>query len=141
MKEITYVTGNWAKIESARQYLEPLGIKVSNIKMETNEIQADSVEEVAKHSAKLLNGEENRSAKFIEAFAYCEYGSEPVVFTSITKGTIAKEKSGEYGWSWDYIFIPDGKDKTMANYPDEKRFLLWSNEGYEKLIEYLKNKE
>ena len=52
MKEITYVTGNWAKIESARQYLEPLGIKVSNIKMETNEIQADSVEEVAKHSAK-----------------------------------------------------------------------------------------
>ena len=185
MKEITYVTGNWAKIESARQYLEPLGIKVSNIKMETNEIQADSVEEVAKHSAKeasdilkkdvlkndtglyvdalngfpgpythyvddtlgengilkLLNGEENRSAKFIEAFAYCEYGSEPVVFTSITKGTIAKEKSGEYGWSLDYIFIPDGKDKTMANYPDEERFLLWSNEGYEKLIEYLKNKE
>ena len=28
----------------------------------------------------------------------------------------------------------------MANYPDEERFLLWSNEGYEKLIEYLKNK-
>ena len=43
---------------------------------------------------------------FIEAYAYCEYGKEPKVFKSITKGTIAKEKSGKYGWSWDYIFSP-----------------------------------
>ena len=40
---------------------------------------------------------------FIEAYAYCEYGKEPKVFKSITKGTIANKKSGKYGWSWDYI--------------------------------------
>lgn len=52
MKKITYVTGNWSKIMSAKQILEPLGIEVNNIKMETTEIQADNVEEVAMHSAK-----------------------------------------------------------------------------------------
>ena len=51
-KKITYVTGNWAKIDSARQILEPLGFFVDNIKMETIEIQADDVEDVAKYSAK-----------------------------------------------------------------------------------------
>ena len=52
MKKITYVTGNWSKIMSAKQILEPLGIEVDNIKMETTEIQAETVEEVAMYSAK-----------------------------------------------------------------------------------------
>ena len=124
MRKITYVTGNWSKILSAKQILEPLGIEVSNVKMETTEIQADRVEEVAMHSAKeaseklkctvlkndtglyvealrgfpgpythyvderigedgilkLLENVENRNACFIEAFAYCEYGKDPIVF-------------------------------------------------------------
>ena len=50
-KIITYVTGNWAKIESAKQILEPLGYTIDNIKIETPEIQADDVTEVAKYSA------------------------------------------------------------------------------------------
>lgn len=185
MKKIRYVTGNWAKVMSAKQALEPLGFEIDNIKMETTEIQANSVEEVAMHSAKeaseklkctvlkndtglyidalggfpgpythyvdeklgengilkLLEGEENRKACFIEAFAYCEYGKEPIVFKSITKGTIAKEKSGEYGWSWDYIFIPDGKEKTMGTYPDEERFLLWNTDAYDALVEFLNTNE
>ena len=185
MKKITYVTGNWAKIKSARQLLEPLGFEIDNVKMETTEIQADTVEEIAMHSAKeasetlkcdvlkndtgfcvealnnfpgpyakyvdqtvgedailkLLEGEENRKAYFIESVAYCEYGKEPVVFNSITKGTIAKEKYGQYGWSWDFIFIPDGQTKTLANFPDDERFKLWNTDAYAKLSEYLKNKE
>lgn len=185
MKKITYVTGNWSKILSAKQILEPLGIEVDNVKMETTEIQANTVEEVAMHSAKeaseklkcdvlkndtglyvdalggfpgpythyvdeklgeegilkLLEKEENRKAQFIEAFAYCEYGKEPIVFKSITKGTIAKEKSGKYGWSWDFIFIPEGKDKTLGNYPDEERALVWNTSAYYELAEYLKTKE
>ncbi len=57
MKKVTYVTGNWSKILSAKQILEPLGIKVDNIKMDTPEIQADTVEEVAKYLNKELKGE------------------------------------------------------------------------------------
>ena len=183
--KITYITGNWAKVKSAKQILEPLGIEVDNVKMGTTEIQADTVEEVAIHSAKeaseklkcstlkndtglfieelrrisrtihtlcrwknsekigilkLLEGKENRKAMFIEAYAYCEYGKEPKVFKSITKGTIAKEKSGEYGWSWDYIFIPDGYEIPMGNYPDEERFEMWNNDGLKELAKYLKEK-
>ncbi len=183
--KITYVTGNWAKIKSAKQILEPLGIEVDNIKMETTEIQADTVEEVAMHSAKeasdklkctvlkndtglyiealngfpgpythyvddklgedgilkLLEGKENRKACFIEAFAYCEYNQKPIVFKSITNGTISLTKSGTYGWSWDFIFIPQGKDKTLANYKDEERWLLWNTDAYHQLAKLLKGKE
>ena len=183
MKRITYVTGNWAKLESARQALEPLGFEIDNVKMETIEIQADDVEEVAKYSAKwaseklkcdvlkndtglfvealngfpgpythyaddtigengllkLLNGVENRNAYFKEVLAYCEYGREPITFIGITKGKIAREKSGTYGWTWDFVFIPDGEDKTLACYPDEERWKFWSLDSYKKLADYLKN--
>lgn len=184
-KKITYVTGNWAKIDSARQILEPLGFFVDNIKMETIEIQADDVEDVAKYSAKwasdklkcsvlkndtglfvealngfpgvythyvddtlgedgllkLLDGVENRKAYFKEVLAFCEYGKEPITFIGITKGTIAKEKSGTYGWSWDFIFIPDGEDKTLGCFPDNERWKFWSLDSYKNLAEYLeKNK-
>lgn len=185
MKKITYVTGNWYKIMCARSILEPLGFEVDNIKMETTEIQANNVEDVAMYSAKeasdklkcdvlkndtglyvealggfpgpythyvdeklgedgllkLLKGVDNRNACFIEAFAYCEYGKDPVVFKSITKGRIATEKSGIYGWSWDFIFIPDGYDKTMGNYLDEERCRVWNTDAYTELVNYLKNKK
>ena len=52
MKEITYVTGNKSKILSAKSILEPLNIKVNNIKIELTEIQADTTEEVAIYKAK-----------------------------------------------------------------------------------------
>lgn len=182
MKKITYVTGNWYKIMCARSILEPLGFEVDNIKMETTEIQANNVEDVAMYSAKeasdklkcdvlkndtglyvealggfpgpythyvdeklgedgllkLLKGIDNRNACFIEAFAYCEYGKDPIVFKSITKGRIATEKSGIYGWSWDFIFIPDGYDKTMGNYPDEERCYIWNTDAYAELVKFLK---
>ncbi len=180
---VTYVTGNWAKILSARQVLEPLGFEVNQVKMDVPELQNDSIEEVAKYSAKwaseqlkcsvikndsglcvdalnnfpgpythyvddtlgedgilkLLDGVENRKAHFIEVLAYCEYGKEPVTFISITKGVIAKEKSGQYGWSWDFIFIPDGETKTLGNFNDDIRFKYWNTDGYYKLAEYLKS--
>lgn len=182
MKTITYVTGNWAKIASAKQALEPLGFEIDNVKMETPEIQADDVNEVAIYSAKwaseklnkpvlkndsglfveglkgfpgvythyaddtigedgllkLMEGMENRKAYFKESIAYCEPGKEPVVFEGITRGTIATEKSGTYGWSWDFIFIPDGETKTLGNFPDEERWNFWSVDMYKKLAEYLK---
>jgi XTP/dITP diphosphohydrolase len=183
--KITLVTGNWAKVALAKQFLEPEGIEVDNVKMDTIEIQADTVEEVAAFSAKwasdqlkanvvkndtgimvdalkgfpaaythyaadtigedgllkLMKGVENRKAKFVQALAYCEYGKEPVVFTSITEGEIAKRKSGKYGWAWDFIFIPKGQTKTLGCFKDEVRFSLWNDTGYKQLVEYLKNKK
>ena len=48
MKKITYVTGNWAKILSARQILEPLGFEIDQVKLDVAEIQNDDIAEVAK---------------------------------------------------------------------------------------------
>ncbi len=183
-KSITYVTGNWAKIESAKQILEPLGYSIDNIKIETPEIQADDVTEVAKYSAKwaceklgravlkndcglfvnalngfpgvythyvddtlgedgllkLMDGLNDRTAYFKEAIAYCEPGCEPIVFEGITNGKIDTKKSGTYGWSWDFIFIPEGEEKTLGCFPDDERWKFWSINSYKKLVEYLESR-
>ena len=181
--KITYVTGNKAKIASARQVLEPLGFEVDNIKMDTPEIQADDVIEVSKYSAKwaaeklnqpvlkndsglfveafngfpgvythyaedtigedgllkLMEGVENRNAYFKESIAYCEPGCEPVVFEGTTKGRIDTKKSGTNGWSWDYIFIPEGETEPLACFEDSKKWSFWSNDAYLELAKYLNN--
>ena len=182
--KITLVTGNWAKVAKAKECLEPLGFEIDNKKMDTIEIQADTVEEVAKFSAKyasevlkanvvkndsglmidalngfpavythyiqdtigedgilkLMENIENRKAKFVAALAYCEYGKEPVVFTSVTEGRISTKKQGQYGWFWDFIFIPDGTDKTLGCFPDDQRFEYWNDTGYIQLAKYLRKR-
>ena len=185
MKKVILVTGNMKKLISARQFLEPHGIEVDNIKMDTTEIQSDSIEEIAAYSAKeasdklkcavlkndtgffiealngfpgaythqvmanigtdgilkLMRGEKNRRAYYREAFAYCEYGKEPVVFTAITSGKLATRKSGKYGLRIDPIFIPDGYSKTMAHYNDDERFKMWNTAAFDEIADYLNNKK
>ena len=86
---------------------------------------------------KLMEGFDDRSAYFKEAIAYCEPGKEPIVFVGITKGTIDIKQSGTYGCSWDFVFIPDGEDRTLACIEDEKRWKYWSQEAYVELAKYL----
>ena len=185
--EFIYVTGNKAKISSAKQYLEPLGVTVNHEKMDTPELQADNVEDIAKYSAKyacnilnkrvikndtgfyvealkgfpaayshyaeetlgrdgllkLMEGVTNRKAKFIECFALCEPNEEPITFFSITNGRIATDDEiyGSAEWGWDSIFIPDGKDKPFAYYPDDVRHMLWDTSAYDEIFKYLKTKK
>ena len=92
VKNITYVTGNWAKIESARHALEPLGFKIDNIKMDTPEIQADDVVEVSKYSAKWAAEKLNKavlkndSGLFVNALK-----GFPGVYTRYADETIGEE--------------------------------------------------
>ncbi len=90
---------------------------------------------------KLMLEKENREAYFVECLAYTEYGKETVVFVSKTKGKIALEKSGENGWGYDHIFIPEGYDLPLANFDEETQDSMWSSEGYQLLADYLINKE
>ena len=89
---------------------------------------------------KLMEGIEDRTAYFKESISYCEPGKEPVVFVGITKGVIDTKKSGTYGWSWDFIFIPDGENQTLGCFPDEERWKFWSQDAYKELAKYLENK-
>lgn len=184
MKDLIYITGNKYKIFTAKKFLEPYDINVIGKKIDCPEIQADSIEEVAKFSAeyacnflnmpvlkndmglvipalngfpgaythyvedtlgedgilKLMDGIENREAYFYECLAYAAPGEETRIFISKTEGILDTKKSGEYGWSWDRIFIPTGQTKTMANFDDDLRAFFWSEEGYTELANYLHNK-
>lgn len=86
---------------------------------------------------KLMDGIKDREAYFLEVLAYTEYGEKPVVFVSKTEGTIATEKNGEFGWSYDKIFIPKGETKTLACFEDNERWKFWDDVAYQKLAEYL----
>lgn len=182
--KIIYCTGNKFKLNLANKILNPLGIDVEGRKIDLPEIQANSIEDVAKYSSKsasnmlqlntlkndsglvipalnnfpsaytkyveetitengilkLMDGIKNREAYFLEVLAYTEYGKEPVIFVSKTEGTIAQKAEGEFGWSYDRIFIPKGENKPMAYFPDDERWKFWADNGYNDLANYLKKK-
>lgn len=89
----------------------------------------------------LMKNKSDRTAYYLEAFAYCEYQKEPVVFFSKTYGTIAKRKSGKNGRGFDKIFIPQNKTKTAANLTYEEFLKCFDDTGALALADYLKSKE
>ena len=89
-----------------------------------------------------MQGKSNRAAFYKEVMAFCEYGKEPITFSTYTKGIISEKISGTNGWNFDRIFILDGDTKTMANYTDEERAKMYSHENWINLANYLrKDKE
>lgn len=89
----------------------------------------------------VMSNQTDRYCYYLDAFAYCEYGKEPVVFVSKTEGEIATEPSGDYGSSFDKLFVPKGKTYTMANMDYDEFVLCFDKTGVEQLAEYLKNKQ
>jgi len=89
---------------------------------------------------KLMKGVENRKAKFVYCTTYCEPGKEPVSFVAETPGTISEKLEGKYGWGSDFFFIPEGKDKTMACFPDDERAKLWSDKNWKEFTKFIKSK-
>lgn len=87
---------------------------------------------------KLMSGVLNRKACFVEVISYCEPNCEPVSFVSRTEGEIATEKRGEFGWSYDRVFIPKGEKRTLAEFDDDERWKFWSDDAYIQLRDYLK---
>ena len=86
---------------------------------------------------RLMDGINEREAYFVEVLSYTEQGKEPISFISKTEGTIAQQKEGEFGWSYDRIFIPKGESKTLACFPDDERWKFWSDDAYDQLANYL----
>lgn len=86
---------------------------------------------------KLMSNKTDREAYFVEVLSYTECGKEPISFISKTEGTIAYEKEGEYGWSYDRIFIPKGQTKTLACFDDDERWKFWNEDAYTQLAEHL----
>ena len=87
----------------------------------------------------LMSNCSNREANFIEVLAFCESGKEPVLFECVTRGKIANQLKGDGGWGFDKIFIPEGTNKTFAEFSDDDRIKLWDSSGYKELSRYLNN--
>ena len=95
----------------------------------------------AKRYIKMLEGEENRACYFIEALAYCEPKKEPVVFKSITYGTIANEVREGRGYDYDKIFIPKGDTRCFSEMTYEEQLAAFDNKAYIELLKYLIDKQ
>ena len=89
----------------------------------------------------LLDGEDNRKAKFIDVVAYCEPGNDPVSFSIETNGEIDTEAHGENGWGIDQIFIPDGYKVSLASLEDQERVKVWGKDHWINLARYLSEKK
>lgn len=86
---------------------------------------------------KMMEKKANRKAYYKEVLSYCEYGKEPIIFTTYTYGTLSTELSGNEGYNFDRIFICDGDHKTMANFNQEERAKKYSSQNWNAFIIYL----
>lgn len=68
---------------------------------------------------KLLEGVDNRRAKFLAVLAYKDSEKEKI-FLGEVQGVIAREKRGT-GWGFDPIFIPYGSEKTFGEMSIEEK--------------------
>lgn len=87
----------------------------------------------------LLKGKTNRTAYYLDAFAYTKFNEEPKIFVAKSYGTIAKRKSGKFGNGYDKVFIPQGKTKTMASMTKEEFLSCFNDQAALDLANYLKN--
>lgn len=61
-----------------------------------------------------MKGISNRKARFTAVICYLELNSPPRFFKGEVLGTIADKPSGESGFGYDPVFIPDGYNQTFA---------------------------
>lgn len=89
---------------------------------------------------KLMEGNKNRKCYWVEALAYCEPNKEPVVFESISYGSIASESRGDRGYPYDKIYIPAGESRTFAEMSVDEQLKTFDTSAYMDLLAYLKQK-
>lgn len=85
---------------------------------------------------KLLDGENDRSAHWEYAIAFCEPGGDPVSFYVQAEGVFSKEIKGEAGWFTDKVFIQNGQTKTIGELLFENTYVR-KEDHYDQLKEFL----
>ncbi|MFY0607816.1 MAG: RdgB/HAM1 family non-canonical purine NTP pyrophosphatase [Cyclobacteriaceae bacterium] len=87
---------------------------------------------------KNLEGEENRKARFKTVITYIDAKGIERQFTGIVNGEITKSQSGEKGFGYDPIFLPEGCDKTFAEMTSsEKNKISHRARAFRQLITFL----
>ena len=88
----------------------------------------------------LMESADNRNAFFKVSLGFCRPGESPNVFSAIRKGTISKKIiSGPYNLGLNSIFIPEGQDKTLAQFSFEEKLINEPRrEAFLKFLSFLK---
>jgi XTP/dITP diphosphohydrolase len=88
----------------------------------------------------LLGETESRSAQFRTVIALIDH-DQTLYFEGIVKGSIAKVKSGNKGFGYDPVFIPDGYDRTFADLDVSiKNNISHRAKAVMKLVDYLQKR-
>ena len=88
---------------------------------------------------RILEGKENRRAKFVSVVLLYAGDGKMLVSEGEVYGTIASTPRGDKGFGYDPIFIPEGFEKTFAEMePREKHSLSHRGKALGKLAELLK---
>ena len=95
---------------------------------------------------RLIGDAEDRSAVFKSAVAYCENNDSgniyPRLFIGRLKGEIAEKARGKGGFGFDPIFVPEGKNETLAEMSiKEKCALSHRAAALNKLARWLKSRK
>lgn len=88
---------------------------------------------------KLLQNCPNRQAHWQYSVSFCQPGQQPIAFSAIQHGTIAKQARGECGSFTDKIFVQKNESKTICELLDENMYQR-HNEHYQKLLAYLQSR-
>ncbi len=90
---------------------------------------------------KNLEGKENRRARFRTVISLIE-GGEEHLFEGIVEGRIIDHESGEEGFGYDPLFVPEGFDRTFAEMTaEEKNAVSHRGRAVRKLVAYLHEKQ
>ena len=88
-----------------------------------------------------LSNQSNRKAQFKTVIAFAK-AEETYTFEGICTGEITKELSGDQGFGYDPIFLPEGKEHTFAQMTqDEKGKISHRGRAMQKFIEFLDQKK
>lgn len=61
-----------------------------------------------------LGGEENRTARFVACLCLTGADTRPLFFTGTCNGSITLQPSGNGGFGYDPVFVPEGYNLTFA---------------------------
>ncbi len=88
-----------------------------------------------------LEDENNRSARFVSAVAYCDKSGEAFVLRGEAEGSILFERHGNNGFGYDPVFECSVYHRSYAELsPDEKNAVSHRRRAIEKLAERLFSK-
>ncbi|MEM1654463.1 MAG: non-canonical purine NTP pyrophosphatase, partial [Thermoplasmata archaeon] len=83
-------------------------------------------------------GADDRNAKFISIIGFFD-GKDFHFFEGVLNGQISLEEKGKNGFGYDPIFVPNGKNKTLAEMDiSEKNAISHRKNALDKMIDYLR---